>query len=391
MKRLLCLLAALECFCGARANEVLRWNALALEAVRQDNSGPNLSSRNFAILHTAIFEAVKSSREMSAEAAVAGASHEILVRLYPPVRAKADEALASFQSGARECDEVANGLASGRAIAKRALAARENDGIGAENHYVPSDKPGAWRRTPPFFRPPAMPHWRFVTPFAIPTVEEFVPPPPPALDSAEYAAALEEVKRLGAAKSAARTTEQTEIARFWSDFSYTSMPPGHWHQIAAGICAAQKISLSETARLFAMLSVAQADAAIVCWETKYRCNFWRPSTAITREANAADAKWESLLAAPPFPSYVSGHSAFSAASAEVLAAFFGTDTIEFTATSDTLPGVTRKFSSFRACADEIGMSRIYGGIHFSFDNEAGKAMGRKIGQFVAKTFGEPAS
>jgi hypothetical protein len=220
-------------------------------------------------------------------------------------------------------------------------------------------------------------------------MDRFLPKAPPALGSAEYARAYNEVKLLGARNSGARTAEQTEIAHFWSDFSYTSMPPGHWHLIAITIAREKNEKLLESARLFALLSIAQADSAIVCWEIKYRHNLWRPVTAIQRanedgnEATEADSAWESLLPAPPFPSYTSGHSTFSAASGAVLRNFYGTDEIAFSATADGLPGVTRTFTSLTQCVDEIGMSRIYGGIHYSFDNLEGKKSGRKIGDFVS--------
>jgi hypothetical protein len=138
--------------------------------------------------------------------------------------------------------------------------------------------------------------------------------------------------------------------------------------------------------------VAQADGAIVCWEVKYRYNFWRPVTAIQRadEDNNpltdADENWTQLLPSPPFPSYTSGHSTFSKASAQVLAHFYGTDAITFNATSDALPGVVRAFHSLAECADEIGMSRIYGGFHFMFDNIYGKSTGKQVGDYVSANF-----
>lgn len=373
---------------GARANQVLEWNDLMIDSVRMDNSGPNLCSRNLAILHTAVFDALNAitgthqpyrfavplEGETSIEAAVAGAAHEVTVALYPVATAKADQIVARYTE--------ANGLSLGRTIARLALQSRENDGISADKPYIPSAEPGQWRRTPPYFRPPSNPQWRDVKLFALPEKETFLPPPPPTLDSAEYAESLNEVKAIGAKNSATRTAEQTLIAKFWSDFSYTSMPPGHWHQIAASICRERNVSLEESARLFALLSLAQADAAVVCWEAKYRYNFWRPVTAIQR----ADKQWDALLPAPPFPAYTSGHSIFSKASAEVLTRFFGGDGVAFSAKSDTLPGVIRNFTSFAACADEIGMSRIYGGIHFSFDNVQGKASGQRIGEYVTAHF-----
>lgn len=265
---------------------------------------------------------------------------------------------------------------------------RKNDGSTTTAPYIPSAEPGKWRRTEPAFRPPDLPQWGRVIPFALTNVAAFRLPLPPRLGSDEYAAAVEEVRRLGARNGAARSAEQEEIAHFWSDFSYTETPPGHWNQIARTVANEKKLSLSETARLFALLNMAMADAGIVAWESKYFYNCWRPSTAIQKaefdgnERPAANAKWESYLQSPPFPEYPSGHSAFSGAAAEVLARFFGTDSIEFTVTSDSMQGVTRKFTSFSAAADEIGRSRIYGGIHFAFSDSAGQVAGRAVGQFI---------
>ena len=170
--------------------------------------------------------------------------------------------------------------------------------------YIPSDAPGQWRRTPPLFRPPLTPHWRYVTPFAIPDAVRFRPPPPPPLESPAYAVALNEVKELGARSSTLRTPDETEVAIFWSDFSYTAMPPGHFHEVAMTIARNEGLTLAENARLFGLLGMAQADAAIVCWETKYHYNLWRPVTAIQRAdedenpATEADPAWAALLAAP---------------------------------------------------------------------------------------------
>ena len=170
------------------------------------------------------------------------------------------------------------------------------------------------------------------------------------------------------------------------------MPPGHWHEIAATIAQSRTSTLEQNARLFALISLAQADAAIVCWETKYRYNLWRPVTAIRRSdedgnpATVQEATWDHYLVSPPFPAYTSGHSTFSKASAEILTHFYGTDSIEFSATSDSLPGVFRHFTSLAGCADEIGMSRIYGGIHYQFDNQEGKTCGKRIADHIAANY-----
>lgn len=135
-----------------------------------------------------------------------------------------------------------------------------------------------------------------------------------------------------------------------------------------------------------------ADAGIAVWDAKYFYDYWRPVTAIRladldgNSATEADATWTPLLVTPPFPSYTSGHSGFSAAAAEVLSAFFGSNR-PFSGTSDGLVGASRTWTSFRAAAEEAGMSRIYGGIHFSFDNTQSLEMGKQIGQTVLKRFG----
>jgi len=385
-----------------RADPVLEWNALALDCIRVDNSSPTLSTRNLALLHTAVYDAVNSITRThqpygfqldappgaSVEAAAVGAAYEVMLNLYPPLEFWADDLFLSWFSTVAHDRALTNGLAIGRDVALLVLDRRSADGASTEVTYLPSTAPGQWQRTPPAFRPPLAPHWRYVDLFCLPELESYVPGPPPALDSAEYAAALNEVKAIGGKNSVVRTPEQSEIAVFWSDFSYTAMPPGHWFEIAATVALDRNNTLAENARMFALLSLAQADAAIVCWEAKYRYNLWRPITAIRladadgNPATEPDAAWDHFLAAPPFPAYTSGHSTFSKASAQVLTEFYGTDAVAFTATSDSLPGVTRTFQSLAACADEIGLSRIYGGIHYPFDNRAGKACGAKIGSYV---------
>ncbi len=389
-----------------QANEVLDWNELMLDAIRSDNSGPTLSTRNLAILHLSIYDAVvaidrghqpyrvsvDAQGEASPVAAVAAAGHEVMLALYPPFAGRTGSLFADQLAKLPQDASTTNGLALGREVARRLLESREDDGASTQVTYIPSAEPGQWRRTPPFYRPPLDPHWRYVTLFALPDKEPFVPPPPPLMTSQEYAEAFNEVKAIGGRESPLRTSEQSQIAVFWSDFSYTAMPPGHWHEIAATLVRNHNVSLTDTARLYALLSLAQADAAIVCWETKYRYNTWRPITAIQRAdedgnpATEADPSWNHYLNSPPFPEYTSGHSTFSKASAQVLTHFFGTDEMEFTATSDSLPGVFRHFSSFAACADEVGMSRIYGGIHFPFANRDGKACGKKVGDYVCTNY-----
>src|SRR5439155_2374215 len=174
--------------------------------------------------------------------------------------------------------------------------------------------------------------------------------------------------------SKARTKDQTEIALFWADDLGTVTPPGHWNRIAQTIALERGNTLAENARLFAHLNIALSDAGVLCWVIKFTFEFWRPITAI-RETERDD-DWTPLLNTPPFPAYVSGHSTFSGAAASVLAESFGTDKIKFETACDSLPDVKRKFTSLSAAAEEAGMSRIYGGIHWHFDNVEGLKVGR---------------
>ena len=400
------LVAILQITLSLRGDVVLDWNALMISAIHVDNSGPTLSSRNLAILHTAIYDAVNSEvathqpyrfqlkppPRTSAEAAAAGAAFTVMGVLYPSFKAPAVDLYESYVAAAGPSEAITNGLALGIRIAQWTLESRETDRSQTDVPYIPSNAPGQWRRTPPFFRPPLTPQWRYVTLFCLPDTESFLPPPPLALESPEYAESLNQVKALGSKTSTVRTAEQGDIAVFWSDFSYTAMPPGHWHAIAATIARERKNTLAENARLLALISLAQADSAIVCWETKYRYNTWRPVTAIqladkdNNPLTEADKDWVQDLASPPFPSYPSGHSTFSKASAQVLTHFYGTDAISFITTSDSMPGVSRKFDRLSVCADEVGMSRIYGGFHFMFDNVQGKAIGERVGDYVSANF-----
>ena len=209
---------------------------------------------------------------------------------------------------------------------------------------------------------------------------QFRPPGPPSLDSQQYAADYEEVKELGPAIGSTRTEDQTEIALFWADGAGTETPPGHWNSIAQIIADAQRNTLEENARLFALLNIAMADAAICSWDAKYTYDFWRPVTAIAFAE--PQLNWMSFIVTPPFPDYTSGHSTFSAAAATVLPLFFGTDDLPFTTGSDFLPGVFRSFSACFDAADEAAASRIYGGIHFRTASEDGLQAGISIGQWT---------
>jgi hypothetical protein len=385
---------------------VVRWNDATLNAIKAERTPPPVAARNLAIVHVAIYDTLcavdrkyqpfhadeRAPAGSSIEGAAAAAAYRTLVALYPRQVPAFDEAMRATVAALPGGRVSISDIDVGQSIARKVLAWRDADRAVAKSSYTTTQKAGHWQRTPPDYREPLLPEWANIRPFALRDVNEFHPPDPPELGSAQFIAAYSEVKDFGAKQSAVRSPEQTQIAQFWADGDGTVTPPGHWNRIAAGVALARRLPTVETARLFAMLNVALADAAIACWDCKFGFDFWRPVTAI-RSADslqngslAADPNWEPLLPTPPFPSYTSGHSTFSGAAAAVLAAFFGSDRVSFVTTSDALPGVIRRFDSFSAAANEAGMSRIYGGIHWQFDNTAGLDGGRRVGEYVSTNF-----
>jgi hypothetical protein len=386
---------------------VLEWNQLALHAVGQARLAPVFVSRDLAITQAAVYDAVvaidrsfepyfahvHASRGASIDAAAAQAAHDTLSALFPAQADTFDAALAADLVGIPP-GRAAQGTDVGREVAQQILDWRSTDGSTAMVTYTPGTDPGDWQPTPPANLPALAPQWPDVTPFALTSGSQFRPAAPPALDSAEYAAAFNEVKDLGSATSATRTDEQTQIAKFWNDGLGTAFAMGYWNRIAEQVATDQGLSLVQDARVLALLNIAEADAQIACWDAKYAYNLWRPVTAI-RAADTdgnpdteADATWTPLLTTPNFPSYTSAHSTLSAAAAGVLTALFGDD-YHFTVTADGLPGVTRSFDSFEAAAAEAGRSRIYGGIHYQFDNANGHALGADVAGYVVGGFLKP--
>jgi hypothetical protein len=277
------------------------------------------------------------------------------------------------------------------------LALQASDGSSLVVPYVSGTDPGDWQPTPPANAPALLPNWPDVTPFAMTSGSQFSPDEVPSLTSREYTKAFDEVKSLGSATSTTRTADQTNIARFWANGAGTATPPGHLNVMAAIVSEKKDLSLAQNARLFAMLNVALADAAIMSWDAKYATNFWRPVTAI-RAADTdgnpntvPDAAWTPLIPTPPFPSYTSGHSSFSGAAAAVLKSYFGTDKISFTLPSEAAGVPDRSYKRFSQAAQESADSRLYGGIHWRFDNEDGLSSGTALGKYVAKNFFQKAT
>jgi hypothetical protein len=389
-------------------DEVLRWNEIVLQAIRAERSPPPIATRCLAMMHLAVYDAVNAVFRThtpysidvqavpgaSAEAAAAAAAHRVLSKVYPGLRRQLDANLEASFSKIPEAGRDA-GAQLGVFVADKILEERQDDGSSSRSDYQPRLGIGLWRPTPAAFQAPLLPHWGCSKTFAVRADFRFCPPGPPPLQSAAYAGAYREVRALGARDSQVRTPEQTKIALFWADDVGTVTPPGHWNQVAQSVARSRGLSLAENARLFALLNLGLADAGILCWWCKFTHDFWRPVTAIQlsdetgNPERPGDPSWMPLLATPPFPSYTSGHSTFSATAASVLAKFFGNDQISFESASEGLPGFTRTFPSFSVAAREAGMSRIYGGIHWQFDNVDALGNGRDLGEYVCGHFLRP--
>lgn len=413
-----------------RGDIVADWNAAALNVVRgwttTSNdpyegrivpSQPPMVARNLAMIQTAIFDAINAvsgtyhgyaldiapQNGASAIAAAATAAYDVASSIYAAAKERAiwDASLSESLATVPDGDAKTQGIALGKQAAAAMLAKRANDLKDAVSTYTPVDVPGHWNRTAPDGLPPLLPQWPSLKPFALTTGSQFRPEAPPSLGSSEYAQAVDQVMSLGSVNSTTRTAEQTQIALFWADGAGTATPPGHWNRIATDVLLERGGSMLENARAMALLNLAMADAGIASWDAKYHYDLWRPIDAI-REANQDgnastifDSTWIPLLKTPPFPAYTSGHSTFSGTAATVLTALLG-ESVSFSSSIDPQNAPSQRplaedqlffmqFTSFYQAAAEAGLSRIYGGIHFSFDNLAGLEVGKQVGKSFLDT------
>jgi hypothetical protein len=383
-------------------NPVVDWNTIALKTTAAAALNPPLESRNVAIVNASMYDAVTSVTEefepyavrvtapegSSPQAAAVAAAHYALVRLYPGQAPALDTEYASSLGRIADGSGKNDGIAVGEAVASEMLALRASDNSNVVFPYSPGSGPGVWQPTPPLFKPALDPGWGHVTPFLLASGSQFRPPAPYALTSEAYTRDFNEIKAIGAANSAIRTPEQTVIARFWATTG-TQV----WNQPAMELAVARHYTLSRTARLLAALNMAGADAFVAGWDAKYTYNQWRPITGIRNAdidgnpATVADPTWTSLLATPPFPDYVCGHTTFAGAAQAVLERFFGkSDRLTLSATSPLSPGVVRTYSSFREIGDEVVNARVWAGIHWRTSCEVGRQVGLEVGRYGLHQF-----
>jgi hypothetical protein len=465
-----------------RAVAVSYWNQIARDASVLDHTpvlpgdprifgeqvGPVRTSYALAIVHIAIFDAAnaiaggyesytglpRARPVTSVRAAIAQAAYDTLVFLYPSQTANFDLSLTEALEAIPDGQTKSDGIDLGHKAAAAILALRANDGyyphyphplsspkyveLQLGTDFFPSDLPGKWRQDPISLVPIALGvNWGKVTPFVLKSGDQFRIPKPPALDSPEYAAAFNEVKRLGGCGTDAtacfvggndllpggsltpteRSPEQTEIGIYWGYDGTPGLgvPPRLYNQIAMKI--AHKMGTDsdevELARFLALVNVAIADVGIAAWESKYYYQVCRPVTCIREvdESTGGIPTFTPLGApasnlrgpnfTPPFPAYPSGHAAFGGALFEMLRNFYRTDRIPFTFVSDEFNGVTtdnqgrvrqpvtRSFSTLTQAEKENGQSRIYLGIHWSFDATEGITQGHRVADYVFKNMLRP--
>ena len=388
---------------AAHPNAVITWNGIMLSTFASAALPPPVAIRLGAIVQASVFDAVNGidpqytsihvapagPQDASRQAAAAGAAYTALVTLFPAQKPTLDADLAASLAGIDDesSSAVADGAAWGDAVAAQILSWRAGDGFSSVlPTYVQGTAPGDWQPTPGGSGPPKFRTLTVTAPFAMTSPSEFRPAGPPPLTSSQYATALNEVEAYGSATSAVRTPLQTETAKFWQ----LDTPVAMWDRVGDSLAEAHHLNLIRSARLLALLNLAQADAIIAVFDAKNAFNFWRPVTAIQQAAfdgnpdTVPDPSWSSLLIVLYFQEYPSAHSGVSSAATTVLASVFGNDT-QFTVTSIGLPGVDRSFDTFSDAVAQVANARVWAGFHFRFSVVDGTLLGTQVGQLADST------
>jgi hypothetical protein len=395
------------------ADAVVDWNEITVAAVTAGRPGP-IGVVDIALVQIAVHDAVQAldrryepyfaevyvSRgdrlRANRSAAVAAAAHDVLIGIYPAQAVTLDATYFNYlASNGLDGDP---GILVGQQVAARVLPLRRTNPNPLPAPFVGGTDPGVWRPTnsllgnppsPAPFAAMAAPWMADFDPFTLTSPTRFRAPPPPALTSALYARDYNEVKELGARVSATRTAEQTDLAYFYSDAT-----PTQWNRVLRGVANRYLRKNGESARLFALASLATADALITSWDSKRHYAFWRPVTAIQEgeadgnPATPGDPAWQSLINNPNYPDYTSGANSVTGAMTRTLELFFGTDKVAFEVTSLAPLAVqkTRSYSRFSDAARDCVDARVYLGIHFRFADVAARDQGRRVADWAFHHF-----
>ncbi|HXY50326.1 MAG TPA: vanadium-dependent haloperoxidase [Terriglobales bacterium] len=401
------LTGALESSAAAQ-NPVVDWDAIAATTIITNGAtASNItktapgaitqggSSFYLAFVHLAIYNAVnaisphyqpyvyslKAPHHASREAAVVAAAHRILVHYFPDQQAALDAQYAESLAAIPDGESKADGIRIGEVSALTLIALRANDGRGANVPYAyPSvPTPGVWIPTPPAFLAPLTPWVGQMRPFTMTSPAQFLPKSgPPDLGSERWARNFNETKTLGAVNSPVRTPQQTEIGLFWTDHAGQQ-----YARAFRGLAIEQKLDISESARLFAMLFTAYADSFIGCMNAKYTFSFWRPVTAVQNadlDGNPdtiQDPSWLPLGVTPNHPEFPANHGCVSGAIAATLQDFFEDRKFSFTVSS-AVTNTTHHFQSARELEKEVFGARIYAGFHYRHSLEQGFLLGHRV-------------
>lgn len=387
----------------ASGDVVIEWNAIMQSAVSGQN--PFAQARSAAIAQIAVFEAVNAitleyepylgtiegPAGASTDAAAIAAAHRVLKTLFP-LNTTIDDARAASLAAIPDSPQKEQGVAVGEAAATAILARRSADGSGSPQAHQPQgSSPGEWQLTPTCSAGILL-HWRNVTPFALESSAQFRSAPAPALTSRRYTKDFDEVKAVGGMTSALRPPGRADVARFYA----AVLAVAAWNDAVRQIAAARAGTLTANARVFALLNIAISDALVSVMETKYHYRFWRPVTAIAAAAQDGNdgtspdpLPFEPYVTTPCFPGYPSAHASASYAAATVLQRLFDVGGHDITLQSAAVPNVTLRYATLHEMTRDIDDARVYGGIHFRFDQDAGARQGFEIGRYVEKTLMRP--
>jgi hypothetical protein len=393
-------------FASAQADVVLDWNVIAVDTTMDNFSSPFNQARQLAIVQLAVFEAVNSitgtykpylgtivaPAGASQTAAAAQAAHDVLVTYFPASQLTLDQQLSATLALVANGPSKTNGIATGQAAAAAMIGLRANDGSFPPKFYTPGPpSPGAYQATPscPVINGVAMGaffHWQDVTPFGIPGAHVYLLPPPPALNSYAYTRAYNEVREFGSDTSTLRTAERSNVAMF-----YAATPPAIIFNQAARQASQERYqSQVENARALALVNMSVSDSFVATFYNKYYYKFWRPETAIHAGSSDGNPKtvgdpfYVPFIGAPCFPSYPSGHGTASGGGVEVLRRLYGEAGHLITITNPWLPGMAMQYTRFGQIVNDISDARVYGGIHFRFDQDAAWTLGSAVGTAVFK-------
>jgi hypothetical protein len=379
----------------ARADAVLDWNVIAVNTAVANKQNPFAQARYAAIEQLAVFEAVNSithkykpylrtitaPTDASPDAAAIEAAYQVLSTYFPASQSTLSADWTTSMQAIPNGQSKTDGIAVGDAAAAAMIALRANDGSSPAEFYTPGPPvPGAWQATPscPLVNGVAVGiafQWANVTPFGIRSASDFLLDPPPALTSEEYARAYYEVMTVGSLNSTQRPPDRANGALFYAAASPTQV----FNQAAEEIAVQQSRSLSENARALALINMAISDSLVASFLNKYDYTFWRPETAIHASGNTS---WAPFITTPCFPSYPSNHGSAANGAAEVMRLLYGEAGHSITLTNSAVPTIVLQYNSFKQITDDIADARVYGGIHYRFDQRAGARLGHAVGREV---------